>query len=81
MQPRHTDRIALLEICHARPERRDDAGNFVAWNERRRRLHGPITIRGVEVRMADTAGNDLDEKLSRLFLDLGRLHDLTPTVS
>ena len=64
---------------HAGADGRDDACAFVTGNERQRRLHRPVAVRCVEVRVADAARDDLDQDLAgpgcrdRHFLDRERL--------
>ena len=79
VQPRDADGVAFLEAGHAGADRRDDARAFVTRNERQLRLHRPIAVRRMEIRVADAARDDLDQHLAgprcrdRHFLDRERL--------
>ena len=61
VQPGDADRIALLEVGHARAERGDHAGDFMPGNERRHGLYRPISIGGMQIGMANAARNHLDQ--------------------
>jgi hypothetical protein len=60
-------------------DRLDDAHALVSRRERQLRLHGPITVRRVDVGVAETGRLDLDDDLAgprnrlREILDLRRL--------
>ena len=65
MEPGNSDRISFPEVRHAGPELRDDAGGFVARDERQGRPHRPIPLRRMKVGMAHTAGHHLDQDFAR----------------
>jgi len=82
MQPGNADAVAFFEMLYPRAKRRNYAGALVTGNERRRWLNGPITVGGVQVRVANSACFDLDEGLTFLgfrdcqFIDDQRLPKL-----
>src|SRR5258705_7261677 len=84
MQPGNADAVAFFEMLYPRAKRRNYAGALVTGNERRRWLNGPITVGGVQVRVANSACFDLDEGLTFLgfrecqFIDDQRLPKLEP---
>jgi hypothetical protein len=61
VQPRDADWIPFAEARDAGPKRSNNPGTLMAWNERQTRLDGPVSIRGVQVGVTDTARHDLDE--------------------
>jgi hypothetical protein len=63
VQPRDSDPVPFLDPLHSLADLYDASDPFMARNERRSRLHGPVAIGGVDVGMADAAGLDLDEHL------------------
>jgi hypothetical protein len=64
MEPRESDGITFTEMRDAGTKRGDEAGAFVSGNEWQRWLDRPVPIGGMQVRMADAAGLDLDEHLT-----------------
>jgi hypothetical protein len=52
------------------------AGHLMAGDQRQDGTGGPVTVDGMKVAVADPAGNDADQELSRIRLGLGQLFDL-----
>ena len=82
MQPRNADPIALLDAADGTADRDHRSHAFVARDEGRFWLDGPIAVRGVEVRVADPGRRDANEDLvlvrlrNRYLLDRERLAEL-----
>jgi hypothetical protein len=69
VQPGNADAVSLFEVLGPRAKRGNYSRAFVTRHERRRRLHRPITVGGVQIRVANAACFDLDEGLT--FLGFG----------
>ena len=65
MQPRDANWIAFLQVGYARADRRDNAGTLVAGNKWWGGLDRPITVGGMEIRMANPGRDDLHQYLPR----------------
>ena len=65
-EPRHRDAVAEGDLGHARAELDDDADALVAGDERRRGLHGPVAVGGVDVGVAEPGRLDPDAHLTEL---------------
>src|SRR5512140_3417338 len=63
MQPRNSDPIALLDAADGTARRGHRSHAFVAGDEGRVWLDGPIALHGVEVRVADPGRRDANEDL------------------
>jgi len=61
---RHAQQIADGNVRYALADFHHFADAFVAGNERRSWLHGPIPLRGVEVGVADPGGDQPDQRLA-----------------
>ncbi len=57
------DDVASLNRRHSLAHGFDDSSGFVAKNARKKSL-GIVTIQGVDIRVAESVGNDLDPDLS-----------------
>ena len=81
MQPRNSDPIALLDAADGTADRGHRSHAFVAGDEGRFWLDGPIALRGVEVRVADPGRRDANEDLvlvrlrNRYLLECERLSE------
>ena len=64
VQLRDAHSIALGHVRHSRARGGDEASTFMARNEWKRWLHGPVTVDRMQVGVADTARHDLHENLS-----------------
>src|SRR6185312_10631295 len=64
-EPGVADAVADGDVGDAFAEGHHLAHAFVAGNERRSRLDGPVTLGRVEVGVADAAGDQLDQRLGR----------------
>ena len=64
VEPGHPDPVALLHDRHTRPDRTNQADALMARNERERGLRRPVSMRGMEVGVAYTAGLGLDQDLT-----------------
>ena len=60
-----------LSVGDAGAERGDDAGALMAGNERRRRLDRPVAVGGMQIGVADAAGDDLDQDFARARRGIG----------
>jgi hypothetical protein len=76
VQPGHAHPVAFLQVRHASAQCRYDSCGFVPWDEWWRWPDGPITLGGVQVRMADAARFDLHQNLT--VTRLGHRHFLYP---
>ena len=82
MQPRHADAVSFLHRGHASADRGDGADTFMTRDEGRVGLHRPVTVRRVQVRVADARGFDLYQDLAltnlrhRHLIDRQRLLEL-----
>src|SRR4029453_7234109 len=82
MQPWNSDPIALLDAADGTADRNHRSNAFVARDEGRFWLNGPIALHGVEVRVADPGRRDANEDLVLVrlrhgyFLDYERLAEL-----
>src|SRR4030095_3386768 len=82
MQPRNSDAIALLDAADGTAERDHCSHAFVTRDEGRFWLDGPITLSGMEIRVADARRRDANEDLvlvrlrNRYFLDYEWLAEL-----
>ncbi len=65
MQPCDSDPVAQLEVSHSLAQSHHDAGAFVTGDKGQRRFDRPVALGGVQVSVANTAGNDLHQGLSR----------------
>ena len=63
-EPRNRDAVAHGELGHAGADDLDDPDALVTGHERRRRLHRPVSVRGVDVGVTEPGGLDPDEDLS-----------------
>jgi hypothetical protein len=79
---RNSDPVAVLDAVHGTADRRDRSHAFVAGDERRAGLDGPVALRRVKIRVTDTGRGDADEDLAlvrlrnRHFLERERLSQL-----
>ena len=64
VQPGHADPVAFLHRCYAPAHRGDGPNAFMTGNEGGVGLDRPVAMRGMQVRMTDTAGFDLHEDLA-----------------
>ena len=55
-QPGVADFVTDLEVLDAVTERDNGAITFMSGDERRLRLHGPITVRGMQIGVAHAGG-------------------------
>jgi hypothetical protein len=65
VEPGDTHRVAFFDVFDARPDGGDDAGALVAGDGRRARLHRPVAVRRVHVRVAHPRRADLHEHFAR----------------
>ena len=74
-EPRHRDAVADGDLGHARAELDDDADALMARDERRRGLHGPVAMGGVDVGVAESGRLHPDAHLPELEAQDGDLLD------
>jgi hypothetical protein len=65
IEPGHADPVALLHDRHARSNGDYQPDGLVAGNERKRGLHWPVAVRGMEIGVANAAGLGLHQDLAR----------------
>ena len=65
-QPGHRDAFADGDLGHAGTELDDDADALMAGDERRRRLDGPVAMRGMDVGVAQPGRLHVDAHLPEL---------------
>ncbi len=81
-EPGERDPITEGDLDDAGAELLDDPDTFVAWDERRRRLHGPIAVRCMDVGVAEAGRLDPHpnlpglERAARNVLDAERLREV-----
>jgi len=63
-QPGVADQLADGQVGDPFAQGHDLADTFVAGDERRVRLDRPVTLHRVQIRVADPAGDQLDQRLS-----------------
>jgi hypothetical protein len=64
VEPRNSDAVAFFNNGNARSNSGDQAHGFVTWNERKCRLEGPISVRRVEIGVANATRLGLHHNLS-----------------
>ena len=67
-KPRHRDAVANRDLGDAGPDVRDDADPLMTGDKRRRRLHRPVSVRGVDIGVTQSGSLDLDAHLAGLKL-------------
>jgi hypothetical protein len=65
VKPRHTDSFAYFHRRHARTDGYDGADGFMAGNEWECRLHRPVAMPRMDIRVTDATRLGLDQDLAR----------------
>ena len=65
IQPGHPDPVAFFDGSYACTQRRDDADAFMPRRKRQAGLYRPVSLGGMQVGVANTAGLGPDQNLTR----------------